>query len=385
MIDIKEIIMADCTGIVLMLILLLSRYLVRRNKRTEDKFFSALVLIALAAAALELTAFLIDGKAGGFAKFVNVLINALIYCCTTTISLLWLWYVDSNLNKDTKRIRTVFLPFVIVYGILMVMLVVNVFTGFLYVVNESNVYERRPLGYIYYAYLFICFIATIILYFIDRVKHGQTKFFPIFMFLIPVILGCVIQAVWYGIASAWLGCAIGLTAIYLNIQTRFALKDGLTGLYNRAFIEHKLIVARKKTGRYAYGGIMLDIDSFKLINDTYGHSSGDEALRQVAKILLSATDNKTLLFRFAGDEFIIMLRVPLSQKDELDAKMSEIITKIRHESDEFNKSGRFPYDLIFSFGCAHFDGSLPDDEFFHLMDIEMYKEKRKHHEAQGKH
>ena len=376
---IQEIVIANCTAIALLVILLVSRYLVRRNTKTEDRFFYALCSIGLAAAVMELIAFLIDGHSGGFVKFANIFVNALIYGCTTTISILWLWYVDFNLNHDTKRIRTVFLPFVIVYGILMVMLIVNVFTGFLYVINASNVYERRPLGYNYYAYLFICFIATFVIYIRDKIKHGDTKFFPIFMFLIPVILGCVIQAIWYGIACAWLGCAIGLTAIYFNIQSRFALIDGLTGLYNRAFIEHKLIIARKKSGHYAYCGIMLDIDSFKQINDNFGHSVGDEALRETAKILKESADKKTLLFRFAGDEFIVLFKTPLSEKEKLQQTMMDLEQKIVDGAEEFNKTNE-TYQLKFSFGQAIFDSSLPDDEFFREMDNEMYKMKKKHHE-----
>ena len=378
---IEEIIMADCTGILLMLILLVSRYFVRRKQNVEDKFFYAMVLVGLFAGALELTAFLVDGKPGTFAKVVNILVNVLIYGCTTTLSVVWLWYVDSNLNHDTRRIRTVWLPYVIVYGVLMVLLVVNLFTGFFYVIDANNVYNRRPLGYIYYAFLFICFITTIIIYIKDRIVYGETKFFPIFTFLVPVILGCIIQAVWYGIATGWLGCAIGLTAIYLNIQSRFALVDHLTGLYNRSFIEHKLLVARRKSNRFIYGGIMLDIDCFKQINDTYGHSVGDEALRQVAKILVDASDNKNLIFRFAGDEFVILLRAPISEKAELEARMILLEKAIREEADAINNQKEALYKLEFSFGRAFFDASKDDDEFFRTMDLEMYKEKRKHHRS----
>lgn len=377
--NLQEILIADCTGIILMGILLVSRYLVRRRKNTEDKFFFAMAAIGLVAGALELIAFIIDGKPGGVAKFTNVLVNALIYGCTTTMSVVWLWFVDSHLNHDTKRIRTVFLPFVIVYIVLMVLLIVNIFTGFLYVIDENNVYARRPLGYIYYAFLFICFIATIVLYIKDRINYGETKFFPIFAFLIPVIAGCIIQALWYGVATAWLGCSIGLTAIYLNIQSRFALVDGLTGLYNRAYFEHKLVVARKKSNRFVYCGIMLDIDSFKQINDTYGHSVGDVALRQVAKILVDASDRKTLIFRFAGDEFIVFLKAPINEKAELEARMILLEKSIREEAENINKQADALYKLEFSFGRAFFDASKEDDEFFKAMDIEMYKEKRKHH------
>ena len=378
--NIQEIVIADATAILLMVILLVSRYIVRRHKGTEDKFFSSMVFIGLAAALLEMIAFLIDGKPGLFLKILNVTINHVIYACTTTISIVWLWYVDSCLNNDTRRIRTVFLPFVILWGIFMLMLIPNIWLGYLFSFggNNGNEYIRQPVGYSYYGFLGACFIASIVVYIRSKIKHGEAKFFPIWMFLIPVILCCAVQALWYGIALAWLGCAIGVTAIYLNIQSRFALIDGLTGLYNRAFIEHKLIVARKNQ-RYVYGGIMLDIDDFKLINDTYGHSTGDDALRQVAKILLETCDKSTLIFRFAGDEFVLLLKVPQAEKDNLPKLMKELENSIREGANKFNKAKENKYNLVFSFGHTIFDKTLPDDVFFHQMDVEMYKEKKLHH------
>ena len=375
----QEIIMADCTAIVLIVILSISRYLTRRKKVLEDKFFTALVIFGLLGAICELVAFLIDGKPGVFLNILNISLNFIIYTCTTTISLLWIWYVDSNLNHNPKRIKTIFLPFVIVWAILIVMLIVNIFTGFLYTIDANNVYGRRPLGYIYYAFLFISFLTSIIVYLRYRIIHGRTQVFPIWMFLLPVILACTIQALWYGIAAAWLGCGIGLVSIYLNIQARFSSIDGLTGLYNRSFIDHELIVARKKSTRYVYGGLMIDMDYFKQINDNYGHSIGDQALRQVAKILVDATNRDTLVFRFAGDEFVILLRLPIVQKDELLSKMSELKSRIYEKAQLFNNSEEVPYKIRFSIGHAIYDTKRNDDDFFKNMDAEMYLEKNKHH------
>lgn len=379
--NLQEIIMADCTAILLMGILLISRFINRRRRRTEDKFFTVLACIGIGATLSELIAFLIDGQPGVAMKILNVFSNAFIYCCTASISVIWLWYVDSYLNHNPRRIKTIFLPFVIVWGALIVMVVVNIFTGFLFEITESNVYERRPLGYIYYAFLFISFITSIIIFIINRVKHGKNQFFPIWMFLFPVITACIVQALWYGIAAAWLGCAIGLTSIYLDIQSRYSLVDDLTHIYNRAFIEHKLIVFRHNSS-YVYGGIMLDIDRFKKINDTLGHSVGDEALRKAASIIMDASCRNSLVCRFAGDEFIVLLKMPQDKKDELTAKIIELEENVRIRANEFCKKEQLPYTLSFSIGHAIYDPEKPDDEFFRAMDNAMYNEKKLHHEQQ---
>ena len=139
--NIQEIVIADSMAILLMVVLLISRYFVRRHKETEDKFFYSLVSIALIAAALELVCFLVDGRPGLFFKIVNVAANHLLYACTATISVVWLWYVDSSLNHDTKRMRTIFLPFVILWGIFILMLIPNIWLGFFFSFGGNNANE----------------------------------------------------------------------------------------------------------------------------------------------------------------------------------------------------------------------------------------------------
>lgn len=374
---IEEIIVADVTSVVLLVILLISRYMTRRYRRKEDVLFSSLIYIGIAAASLELISFLIDGKGGQPLRIVNILANTFLYSCTATISVLWVWYTDMTLNRNSKRIRTIFLPMVVVWGCLILSLIPNAFLGYLFSVDADNVYARQPGSYAFYAFLAISLLISIVLYIVHRVKHGRAQFFPIWMFLTPIVVCVVIQAVWYGISLSWLGCALGLTGIYINIQSKFSLVDGLTGLYNRAYIEHKLLSARQSQ-RYQYSGIMLDVDYFKEINDTYGHSVGDHALREAARLLLNITDRDSLVFRFAGDEFIVLIRA-LSNKENIEEKTNAVKERIRLEAEKFNKSGEEPYQIVFSMGHAIYDTSLADDDFFHKMDDEMYKEKQKHH------
>ena len=86
-------------------------------------------------------------------------------------------------------------------------------------------------------------------------------------------------------------------------------KDYLTGLGNRRYFFEsapKLLAAAKKEGKKV-GVTMLDIDFFKKVNDTYGHDGGDEALRHLAPILREFEAPRTLVSRFGGEEFCILL------------------------------------------------------------------------------
>ena len=86
-------------------------------------------------------------------------------------------------------------------------------------------------------------------------------------------------------------------------------RDGLTGIYNRHFLEESL--AREFSRVRRYGGtislVMLDIDNFKRINDTYGHLAGDQVLRSTAKHLNTVLRQSDILGRYGGEEFSLLL------------------------------------------------------------------------------
>lgn len=374
----EEILVANTAGIVILVLLLISRKMAKRKSRTEDKLFTSLILIGIFAAVFETVSFVVDGKPGNALRIINIISNTLLYVCTATVSVIWAIYVDVHLTRNSNKIKPFYWPFFVIWTILIIGLVFNGFFGFFFKVDVNNIYARVGLGYIFFGFPFASFLFTIIYYIVFRVKHGEAQFFPIWMFLTPIIAGCVGQAIWYGISLCWLGCAIGLVGIHINLQSRFAFVDSLTNLYNRAYIEHKLVVARYNN-RYVYAGIMVDIDFFKDINDKYGHSIGDEALIEVANILINATDRNSLAFRFAGDEFIILVRVPVNNKDNLLTNTIAVEERVRKEAEKFNKSGKRSYQLKFSMGHAIYNTGYGDDVFFHNMDTEMYIEKNKHH------
>ena len=88
-----------------------------------------------------------------------------------------------------------------------------------------------------------------------------------------------------------------------------AVTDGLTGLYNRRHMQEVLVDERRRARRYGHplSVIMLDVDSFKTYNDTYGHVQGDVLLRMAAVILRESVRGVDIVGRYGGEEFIIVL------------------------------------------------------------------------------
>ena len=118
---------------------------------------------------------------------------------------------------------------------------------------------------------------------------------------------------------------------------------------------------------------MLDIDRFKYINDGFGHSEGDKTLKAVTDILKKSAHDHEYVFRFAGDEFIILKRT--KYPDELIAYMDEV----NRQLGDLNCGGH-PYPIRLSYGISAVEnGDI--DQFMKEMDNRMYAMKAEHHKV----
>jgi diguanylate cyclase (GGDEF)-like protein len=98
-------------------------------------------------------------------------------------------------------------------------------------------------------------------------------------------------------------------SLYQKRIEKMAITDKLTGLYNRQIFDVSVDLSLKEYNRYkkAFSVIMLDIDNFKAINDTYGHLAGDEVLRHITQKINSNIRDTDTVFRWGGEEFVILL------------------------------------------------------------------------------
>lgn len=104
-----------------------------------------------------------------------------------------------------------------------------------------------------------------------------------------------------------------------------ANSDALTGLFNRKYLEDNIekITSQAKRANISFGVLMLDIDHFKSVNDTYGHDVGDNAIKILANTLLENVRTSDVCIRYGGEEFIVFLY------DCDEQFISEIAEKIR--------------------------------------------------------
>jgi len=158
---------------------------------------------------------------------------------------------------------------------------------------------------------------------------------------------------------------------YLDVCEEAAFTDHLTGLANRRRFERQLEreVGRVQRFEHPFSLLMIDIDSFKNVNDTFGHDAGDEAIRRISKVLCEGTRGIDLAARIGGEEFAVLL-VETNKEGAF-----EVAERLRAaiKALEIPRAGR----VTASFGVAE----CPSDaqtaaDILKAADIALYEAKR---------
>ncbi len=371
----QAILVANVTAFILIYLMCISRFLTRTKPTTRERIFDVILGLAMVACVVEPLAYMIDGIPGTIQRYMNILANTYLHYANATGVFFFCMYVDLSLNHDKIKVKRKYGKISIFVGLILLSLILNIFFGFYFYVDEQNVYHRQPLVSLFYVYVLVGVLYSMFIFISHRRRTGYVPFLPVHMFLIPIVTGSILQMLFYGVSLAWLGAAVGAVALYMSMLKQKSYTDELTGLYNRMYLEH-VIYVRAKSETDSFYGIMIDMDYFKTINDTFGHSAGDRALSDMASFLKKRFPVRTWAFRYAGDEFIILAMTP--NEDEV----IEIENSIREMVRDFNKSGLRPYTLSFSMGHDRFYPGVDDeDSFLNKIDKAMYECKKLNHEG----
>lgn len=158
----------------------------------------------------------------------------------------------------------------------------------------------------------------------------------------------------FEVIAAHTATHIANARMYQQVE-KLAATDGLTGLFNHRYFQERLAAELERGERYKQkiSLVLVDIDHFKKVNDTYGHPAGDKILKEVAKILTSSVRTVDVAARYGGEEFAVVL-VNTDSKGALET--AERIRKII-ENGKFDIGGGAAIKITGSMGIAVF----PDD------------------------
>lgn len=213
---------------------------------------------------------------------------------------------------------------------------------------------------------FRSFHAKIFDHFLEKIQSLKTIYRSNLIF---TILGEVFILISLGILNFIL--YLYGQAKYKRILTRLekkAYKDPLTGLLNRRFFNTFMVKTLKK--KYLAGEpvsfILLDLDHFKRINDTYGHVFGDKVLKHIAQILRGQIRRNDIAIRWGGEEFAIFVNGTLEDAKRLAERLRKTIENSPVDGVK----------ITASFGVGEFKGGNPK-EFFRRVDEALYRAKQK--------
>jgi diguanylate cyclase (GGDEF)-like protein/PAS domain S-box-containing protein len=153
-----------------------------------------------------------------------------------------------------------------------------------------------------------------------------------------------------------------------------SVRDHLTGLFNRRYMEETLEreLLRASRKQLSLGIIMLDVDNFKRINDTFGHAAGDGILHELGSLLLEHIRGEDITSRYGGDEFIIV--IPDASREVTRARSEVIREHAHHIHFPFEKQIFGPVTL--SIGVAVFpEDGITSTDVLKAADIALYRAK----------
>ena len=362
------------TADIISILLIGTLYLANRQKAEYDRDMRLLqqMMVTIGIANIsDCCVYYLAGSSNIVIKVLVFLSGSVLFLGNVMIGYLWAKFIMVHMNipfSDIRRniYRTIGL-------ISIVLLVINIFYPLVFSVSDGR--YQRGFAYIIFLIFAAFYILDSLYLYVKRVKkNGSLKLFPVHIFLIPVILGVVIQAFFVEIAITWTSIAISVAGIMTALKNEIIFTDCLTGLYNRVYLEflHKRACNKKDCW---VSGIMIDLNGFKQINDNYGHAEGDLALCIVADLLRKSFSEYGVVTRYAGDEFVIMLNTTddqLIQKIIKSAKKNFVI-----ENEKSDK----PYQLSASMGYAITNLSNETiDDFMNRIDEQMYQDKMKYYE-----
>lgn len=338
----------------------------------RQKIFISLLTSCAFQLVLDSLLWALDGLPGTFARNLVSTVAVIYFVNSAVPFVIWSLYVNYQVYKNETATKKVLIPLVIPAAVNALLGITSLYGGYFFYFDGNNVYHRGSLFIITPFIWLFYFLYTTIILMVHRKKFEKRHFIPMIIFMFPLLGSGLIQFLFYGVSILWASMALSIQIVFMGIQNVQLHTDYLTGLHNRRQLDYYLDeLIRDKDRDRVIAGIMLDIDSFKQINDELGHAAGDCALLDASHILRMSFTKNDLVCRYGGDEFVIILERKSIREVEA------AIAKFKHNVRDFGRKEKRPYKLSYSMGydILKSDTGMTAKDFLNHIDSLMYEDK----------
>lgn len=357
----------------ILLILLFNAKRASGKVSKTDLIFNRLTTLVLLLTITEIVSFAVDQQPGTVLSTLNYVSNVLLFLLAPFAISLWAEYVEHYLLRDVPDLKLRRLIRGVPIAIILGLVLTNPSTGYLFRILPGNIYERGPL-FLHQILLNIVIVAqTYVTLFKHRRHLDASKLFSLAAFPVLPMVGVLLQLLFYGVTMIWSNMTLALLLIFLNVQKSLLLVDSLTGIDNRRSVDNLIESMGERRRDVLYGGMMLDIDNLKEINDLYGHAAGDLAIKRAAEIIKNALRKGDFVARYAGDEFFVVIEVAESQA------LGRAVERIQRAFCEYNRNTAEAWEINVSIGYDTFryESAESVDQAMRRIDDLMYQEKKR--------
>ena len=279
-------------------------------------------------------------------------------------------FLDYYINHDANRVKKILVILGVISAANFVILLGNIVGDFYFYITPENIYMRGHIHSIRVLFSFSPLAVIVADCFLSRKKIGPHQVWLCIFFVVPATLCGIMDLAVNGSRLLWPCFSLSLLFAHLFMVKADYSRDGLTGLYNRRRCNEFFADLSRGPRRKPYLFLMIDMDDFKRINDTFGHAQGDKALKDVADILKNSVRHRDFVARYGGDEFLLIL------EDSPNAQ--SVQERIRNDLAALNASKTRPYVLAMSIGHGMYEpeSSQSPQEFLEHVDRQMFRHKQ---------
>ena len=293
---------------------------------------------------------------------INIFSNVLGFALTPMIPIVITLIFD-------RRILTTHRLILVPTGINIIAAVLSPLFGFIFHVDANNEYVRGDYFYIFIAVYIINFLFLVVSTLDMSKKYNYPMMLKLVALSLFTIIGTSIQLVVPSAYSSWHSVTLALFLYFLLMSEFDSSFDTLTGLYNRATFDKAIKEIVKPKGLSV---IILDINDFKNVNDTYGHDYGDRVIKIVASVIRESFSKHYKCYRYGGDEFSII-------SSETDPEKIEIQLRVMTKAlAEMRENGNLLPTVSYGYSIFNGEEVLDFHKILKEADEQMYHFKKAH-------